>query len=177
MERDASVLARSRRVMTAGGLGNWLCFLGPRFGPVPPASRRRPREPSRLSPNGRAALEPSAHPARRDPERPLALTELLEGGHLGRLDEIGDQRADAGSHGGRIRHRCRREAVVLRQAERQTGERVGWSNFGSTEPAMIIFGLGTRQIVAWSRDPRNFAFEPALRTTQQGSWLPVDQLL
>src|SRR5664280_1876738 len=36
---------------------------------------------------------------------------------------------------------------------------------------MIIFGLGTRQIVAWSRDPRNGTLAPFLRTTQQGSWL------
>src|SRR5450759_4404747 len=36
---------------------------------------------------------------------------------------------------------------------------------------MIILGLGTRQIVAWSRDPRNGTFAPALRATQQGSWL------
>src|SRR5450759_2294045 len=36
---------------------------------------------------------------------------------------------------------------------------------------MIILGEGTRQIVAWSRDPRNGTLAPALRTTQQGSWL------
>src|ERR1035437_9855553 len=36
---------------------------------------------------------------------------------------------------------------------------------------MIILGDGTRQIVAWSRDPRKGTFAPALRTTQQGSWL------
>ena len=36
---------------------------------------------------------------------------------------------------------------------------------------MIILGLGTRQIVAWSREPRNGTLAPALRTTQQGSWL------
>ena len=36
---------------------------------------------------------------------------------------------------------------------------------------MIIFGLGARQIVAWSREPRNFAFEPTFPTTQLGSWL------
>ena len=34
---------------------------------------------------------------------------------------------------------------------------------------MIILGLGTRQIVAWSRDPRNGTFAPAFRTTQHGS--------
>jgi hypothetical protein len=34
---------------------------------------------------------------------------------------------------------------------------------------MIILGLGARQIVAWSREPRNLAFEPGRRTTQQGS--------
>jgi len=34
---------------------------------------------------------------------------------------------------------------------------------------MIILGLGARQIVDWFRSPRNRAFEPARRTTQQGS--------
>ncbi|OGN88092.1 MAG: hypothetical protein A2X23_10970 [Chloroflexi bacterium GWC2_73_18] len=41
--------------------------------------------------------------------------------------------------------------------------------FASDEPAMIILGLGARQTVAWSREPRNFTFAPARRTTQQGS--------
>src|SRR5450759_3585013 len=36
---------------------------------------------------------------------------------------------------------------------------------------MIILGLGTRQIVAWSRQPRKGTLAPARRTTQQGSWL------
>src|SRR5664280_3251461 len=36
---------------------------------------------------------------------------------------------------------------------------------------MIILGLGTCQIVAWSREPRNGTFAPGFRTTQQGSWL------
>ena len=35
---------------------------------------------------------------------------------------------------------------------------------------MIIFGLGARQIVAWSRSPMNRFGTPGLRTTQQGSW-------
>src|SRR5664280_1118630 len=48
---------------------------------------------------------------------------------------------------------------------------VGWSSRGSALPPMIILGLGTRQIVAWSRAPRNGTFAPFLRTTQPGSWL------
>jgi hypothetical protein len=36
---------------------------------------------------------------------------------------------------------------------------------------MIILGEGARQTVAWSREPRNLAFAPWRRTTQQGSWL------
>ena len=46
---------------------------------------------------------------------------------------------------------------------------VGWSCFASVEPPMIILGEGTRQIVAWSRDPRKGTLAPFLRTTQQGS--------
>src|SRR5664280_3678868 len=41
---------------------------------------------------------------------------------------------------------------------------------------MIIFGLGACQMVAWSLEPRNGTFAPALRTTQQGSWLQWYQL-
>src|SRR3972149_5073605 len=41
---------------------------------------------------------------------------------------------------------------------------------------MIILGLGTRPIVAWSREPRKGTFAPTLRTTQQGSWLQWYQL-
>jgi hypothetical protein len=41
---------------------------------------------------------------------------------------------------------------------------------------MIILGEGTRQIVAWSREPRNGTLAPSLRTTQQGSWLQWYQL-
>ena len=52
-------------------------------------------------------------PGRRDPERPPPFAELLEGSQLGLLDEIGDERVDAGSHGVRVRHDCQREAVML----------------------------------------------------------------
>jgi hypothetical protein len=34
---------------------------------------------------------------------------------------------------------------------------------------MIILGLGARQIVDWSRVPRNRLWDPARRTTQHGS--------
>jgi len=56
-------------------------------------------------------------------------------------------------------------------SNRTSGFWVGWSSFTSELPAMIILGEGARQIVAWSRDPRNFALLPAFRTTQHGSWL------
>ncbi len=35
---------------------------------------------------------------------------------------------------------------------------------------MIIFGLGARQTVLWSRWPWKRLGTPGLRTTQQGSW-------
>src|SRR3712207_4973991 len=38
-------------------------------------------------------------------------------------------------------------------SKRSTGFWAGWSCFSSTDPAMIIFGLGARQIVDWSRSP------------------------
>ena len=44
-------------------------------------------------------------------------------------------------------------------------------------PPMIIFGLGTRQTVAWSREPRNGTLAPFRRTTQQGSCAQWYQLL
>src|SRR5664280_2827424 len=53
---------------------------------------------------------------------------------------------------------------------------VGWSSLGSALPPMIILGLGTRQIVAWSREPRKGTLAPFLRTTQHGSWLQWYQL-
>ena len=69
-------------------------------------------------------------------------------------------------------HRLARLAVWFRIgiSERRTGFWAGWSNFSSVEPPMIIFGLGARQIVLWSRSPWNRLATPGLRTTQQGSW-------
>jgi hypothetical protein len=52
-----------------------------------------------------ALAELASQPTRRDPKGPPSFAELFEGGHLGRLDEIDDERADAGSHGVRIRSR------------------------------------------------------------------------
>src|SRR3990172_8539782 len=55
-------------------------------------------------------------------------------------------------------------------SKRTRGFWVGWSSFRSVEPAIIILGLGARQTVDWSRDPRNLTLDPDRRTTQHGSW-------
>jgi hypothetical protein len=41
----------------------------------------------------------------------------------------------------------------VQQARATTGFWAGWSCFASVLPLMIIFGLGARQIVLWSRSP------------------------
>jgi len=63
------------------------------------------------------------------------------------------------------------QVVADRGLEEDEGFWVGWSSRGSSRAAMIILGLGTRQIVAWSRVPRKRTLAPFFLTTQQGSWL------
>jgi len=43
---------------------------------------------------------------------------------------------------------------------RRTGFWVGWSSFSSSEFAMIIFGLGARHTVDWSRSPKKGTLAP-----------------
>ena len=68
----------------------------------------------------RAQLPPN--PARRDPQCPPPIAELLKGGHPGRLDEVGLELCDSGARSvglGRLRDR---QSVLLGQGNRQPAD-------------------------------------------------------